>query len=206
MGYIKEILPKMIRYRLFRLGLVSPGTPLNLTFSVTNLCQSRCRTCSIWKLYENDPDKRKDELSIEEIEKIFKSLGHVYVCNISGGEPFLRQDFPQIIELACRYLTPAIIHIPTNAIAVENVEKNTRDILEIIKKVNPSIQLTVKPSLDHAGEKHILPVRCERRQRFAVISVNRTLQFFRFKLDRVVDQCFGKLCFFEIQFRICFCV
>ncbi|MGD9158108.1 MAG: radical SAM protein [Desulfobacteraceae bacterium] len=154
MGYIKEILPKIIRYRLFRLGLVSPGTPLNLTFSVTNLCQSRCRTCSIWKLYRDNPDKREDELTIEEIEKIFKSLGHVYVCNISGGEPFLRQDFSRIIELACRYLTPAIIHIPTNAIAVNIIEKKTREILEIIKKINPGIQLTVKPSLDHAGEKH----------------------------------------------------
>ena len=154
MGYIKEILPKIIRYRLFRLGLVSPGTPLNLTFSVTNLCQSRCRTCSIWKLYRDDPYKRKEELTINEIEKIFKSLGHVYICNISGGEPFLRPDFTQIIELACRYLTPAIIHIPTNAIAVDLVEKKTREILDIIKRVRPGIQLTVKPSLDHAGEKH----------------------------------------------------
>ncbi len=154
MGYIKEILPKIIRYRLFRLGLVSPGTPLNLTFSVTNLCQSRCRTCSIWKLYRDNPYKRKEELTINEIEKIFKSLGHVYICNISGGEPFLRPDFTQIIELACRYLTPAIIHIPTNAIAVDLVEKKTREILDIIKRVRPGIQLTVKPSLDHAGEKH----------------------------------------------------
>ena len=74
--------------------------------------------------------------------------------NVSGGEPFLRKDLPQIIELACRYLTPAIIHIPTNAIAVDIVEKKTADILEIVKRINPNIQLTVKPSLDHAGEKH----------------------------------------------------
>ena len=154
MGYIKEILPKIIQYRLSRFGLFSPGTPLNLTFSVTNICQSKCRTCNIWKLYRDNPDKREDELTIDEIEKIFKSLGHVYVCNISGGEPFLRQDFPQIIELACRHLTPAIIHIPTNAIAVDTVERKTREILEIIKKVNLNIQLTVKPSLDHVGEKH----------------------------------------------------
>ena len=144
MGYIKEILPKIIRYRLFRLGLVSPGTPLNLTFSVTNLCQSRCRTCSIWKLYRDDPYKRKEELTINEIEKIFKSLGHVYICNISGGEPFLRPDFTQIIELACRYLTPAIIHIPTNAIAVDLVEKKTREILDIIKRVRPGYSINSK--------------------------------------------------------------
>lgn len=154
MGYIKEILPKIIRYRLFRLGLASPGIPLNFTFSVTNLCQSKCRTCSIWKLYRDNPDKLKNELAINEIEKIFKSLGHVYVFNISGGEPFLRQDLPEIVKLACRYLTPAIIHIPTNAIAVNVVERKILEILEIIKGMNQDIQLTVKPSLDHAGEKH----------------------------------------------------
>ena len=154
MGYIKEILPKIIRYRLFRVGLVSPGTPLNFTFSVTNLCQSKCRTCSIWKLYRDNPKKINDELTIDEIEKIFKSLGHVYIFNISGGEPFLRQDLPHIVDLACRYLTPAVIHIPTNAIAVDIVEKKTREILDIIKKINQGIQLTVKPSLDHVGERH----------------------------------------------------
>ncbi len=154
MGYLKEIVPKIIRYRLSLLGLSSPGTPLNLTFSVTNLCQSRCKTCSIWKLYRDEPDKKNDELSIQEIEKIFKSMGHVYVFNISGGEPFLRHDLSQIIELACRYLTPAIIHIPTNAIATDTVERETGKILDIVKKINPHIQLTVKPSLDHIEEKH----------------------------------------------------
>jgi MoaA/NifB/PqqE/SkfB family radical SAM enzyme len=154
MSYIQEIIPKIIRYRLFRLGLSSPGTPLNFTFSVTNLCQSRCKTCSIWKLYRDNPSKRDEELSIDEIEKIFKSMGHVYLFNVSGGEPFLRKDLSQIIELACRYLTPGIIHIPTNAIAVDIIEKETGNILDIIKRINPGIELTVKPSLDHAGDKH----------------------------------------------------
>ncbi len=154
MGYFKEIVPKILRYSLFRSGIVSAGLPLNLTFSVTNICQSRCRTCSIWMLYRDNPEKRNEELSIDEIEKIFKSMGHVYVFNISGGEPFLRNDLPQIIELACRYLTPAIIHIPTNAIAVDIAEQKTLEILEIIRNYNPGIQLTVKPSLDHAGDKH----------------------------------------------------
>ncbi|MDY7039130.1 MAG: radical SAM protein, partial [Thermodesulfobacteriota bacterium] len=57
MGYLKEIIPGMIRYRLARLRLMTPGTPFNLTFSVTNMCQSRCRTCRIWELYKNDPEK-----------------------------------------------------------------------------------------------------------------------------------------------------
>jgi MoaA/NifB/PqqE/SkfB family radical SAM enzyme len=154
MGYIKEILPKIIRYRLHRIGLASSGRPLNFTFSVTNVCQSRCRTCSIWKLYENDPSKRDEELDIDEIEKIFRSLGHVYIFNISGGEPFLRPDLPQIIKLACEYLRPAVIHLPTNALAPDLVEQKTLEILKVINESNPAIQFTFKPSLDHIGDRH----------------------------------------------------
>ena len=147
-------MPKIIRYRLHRLSLISPGTPLNLTFSVTNACQSRCRTCSIWKLYRDNPSKRDEELSIDEIEKVFRSLGHIYIFNISGGEPFLRPDLPQIVRLACEHLTPAVVHIPTNALAADLVEQKALEILRIIHDIDPAIQLTLKPSLDHIGERH----------------------------------------------------
>ncbi len=154
MSYLKEVLPKMIQYRLARSGIISSGLPLNLTFSVTNICQSRCKTCNIWELYSKHPEKRDQELSLDEIEKIFRSMGHVYIFNISGGEPFLRSDFTEIIKLACRYLTPGIIHIPTNAIAVDLVEKKVQEILKFLKTDFPSVHLTVKPSLDHIGNKH----------------------------------------------------
>ena len=154
MGYLIEVLPKMIRYRLARLKMIPPGMPLNLTFSVTNICQSRCRTCNIWSLYKNNPEKRNDELTLAEIEKIFRSMGHIFVFNISGGEPFLRPDITDIIKLACRYLSPGIIHIPTNAIAIERIDKKINEILNFLKTNFPAIHLTVKPSLDHIGDKH----------------------------------------------------
>lgn len=154
MIYTKEIFPNLVRYKLARAGLVTPGTPLNLTFSVTNMCQSRCKTCRIWELYKKDPELRSKELDIQEIEKIFISMGHIYIFNVSGGEPFLRPDLGEIISLACRYLKPGIIHIPTNAIAVDRIEKEVRDILAIIRKQDESIQLTIKPSLDNIGRRH----------------------------------------------------
>jgi MoaA/NifB/PqqE/SkfB family radical SAM enzyme len=144
----------MLRYRLARLGITTPGTPLNLTFSVTNLCQSRCKTCSIWQLYREHPERLKNELSLDEIEKIFKSMGHTYVFNISGGEPFLRSDIVEIIELACKYLTPGIVHIPTNAISPRLTVKRVRRIIDFLKANAPHVRLTIKPSLDHIGDKH----------------------------------------------------
>ena len=144
----------MIRYRMARHGLISPGSPMNLTFSVTNRCQSRCKTCNIWGLYQRNPTKSHDELDLNEIEKIFQSMGHIFIFNMSGGEPFLRSDIVEVVNLACKYLTPGIIHIPTNAIAVNKIEKYVIDILKVVNASNPSIQLTIKPSLDHIGDKH----------------------------------------------------
>jgi len=154
LNYLREVLPKIPRYRLARRGGARPGTPLNLTFSVTNLCQSRCKTCAIWRLYRHDLSKRQAELTLGEIEQIFRSMGHVYVFNVSGGEPFLRKDLAEIIRLACRYLTPGIIHVPTNAIAADRILDQTREILTYLKRHSPHVRLTVKPSLDHIGEKH----------------------------------------------------
>ena len=154
MGYIKALLPHIIRYKAARYRLARPGMPINLTFSVTNICQSRCKTCNIWKIYRNQPEKRHTELNIHEIEKIFQSLGHVYIFNVSGGEPFLREDFTKIVQLACQYLRPGIIHIPTNAIATQKIKIQLADILTYIRANHPQVHLTVKPSLDHIGKKH----------------------------------------------------
>ncbi len=144
----------MIRFRLARRGLMTPGLPLNLTFSVTNVCQSRCKTCNIWELYKIHPEKRKEELTLEEIEKIFRSMGHIYVFNVSGGEPFLRPDIVEIIIAACRWLTPGVVHIPTNAIAGRQIEQKTTELLKFLNDACPKTQLTIKPSLDHIGDKH----------------------------------------------------
>lgn len=152
--YLLQLLPKTINYRFVRKALIKPANPITLTFSVTNMCQSRCKTCKIWELYLKHPEKRKEELTLNEIEKIFESMGHIYFFNISGGEPFLRKDLPKIVELACKYLTPAIIHIPTNALMPKCIEKTTKEILGIIDTFRSNAPLTVKPSIDGIGELH----------------------------------------------------
>lgn len=153
--YILEIPPKIINYRLARRGLVKASRPITLTFSVTGMCQSNCKTCYIGREFRKNPEKtRKLDLTIDEIEKFFKILGYTYFLNISGGEPFLRNDLVEIVELALKYLKPRIIHTPTNAFMPEKIEKTTRNILDTINKYDSNIQFTVKPSIDGIGEKH----------------------------------------------------
>ncbi len=152
---LTELLPKTINYWFARQKLMKAARPITLTFSVTGMCQSKCKTCHIGTHFHNNPEKiKKLDLRIEEIEKFFKSLGYAYFLNISGGEPYLRYDLVDIIELAMQYLRPKIVHIPTNAFLPEKIEKVTVKILDVINRYNTKTALTVKPSIDGIGEKH----------------------------------------------------
>jgi MoaA/NifB/PqqE/SkfB family radical SAM enzyme len=144
----------MLGYKLSYRGLVKTPAPINLTLSVTNKCNSRCRSCDIWKIYPAEKKRLANELSIEEIEKVFKSVGPVYFFNISGGEPFLRSDLPKIVAAGCRYLSPTVVHIPTNALMPDRIEATTIEILEWMQEHAPGVKLTLKPSMDGVGKDH----------------------------------------------------
>lgn len=149
-----DIFPRLINYKLARLNVCKPTNPITLTFSITAACNSLCKTCNIGKKSGDDHSRVKEELNPNEIEKFFKSLGHVYFFNISGGEPYLKRDFVKIIDLALKYLSPKIIHTPTNALLPERIYKYSWESLELINKMNRKVQFSVKPSIDGIGDKH----------------------------------------------------
>jgi len=152
--FIFKIYPRTLLCKLAYRGLVPVPRPITLTFSVTNICQSRCKTCKIWQIYPQKRQKASDELKIDEIRKIFKSIGGIYFFNLSGGEPFLRKDLPDIVEAAVDYLKPAIIHSPTNALAPDKIVERSRAILEMLKHNGLNTPFTVKPSIDGVGKLH----------------------------------------------------
>ena len=149
-----KIAPYLIDYRMNRWFGTKKFNPMTLTYSVTAACQSRCKTCQIGAMFCQDPTRPQTDLKIDEIEKIFKSMNPVYFFNMSGGEPFMRDDLPQIVELAGKYLKPRVVHTPTNAILSEKIIKNTEKIIQIVRKYDPSVPVTVKPSIDGVGDKH----------------------------------------------------
>ncbi len=63
---------------------------LNGTVIVTYRCNARCTMCNRYKC----PSKPEEELSIETIKKLPK----MYFTNITGGEPFIREDLPAIVR------------------------------------------------------------------------------------------------------------
>lgn len=149
-----KLAPYLFDYRLNRWFGYMKFNPMTVTYSVTAACQSRCKTCQIGEMFCQDPTRSQKDLSLDEIEKIFSSMKPVYFFNMSGGEPFLRQDLPDIVRLACKYLRPRVIHTPTNAILSEKVIKDTERIIQIVREYDPSVPFTVKPSIDGVGDKH----------------------------------------------------
>ena len=63
---------------------------LNGTVIVTYRCNARCTMCNRYKC----PSKPEEEISIETIKK----LPEMYFTNITGGEPFIREDLPEIVR------------------------------------------------------------------------------------------------------------
>lgn len=60
------------------------------TVIVTYRCNARCNMCDCFK----DPSKPSEEISLDVIRK----LPEMAFTNITGGEPFIRQDIPEIVR------------------------------------------------------------------------------------------------------------
>lgn len=63
---------------------------LNGTVIVTYRCNAKCTMCNRYKA----PSKPEEEISIESIKK----LPEMYFTNITGGEPFIRDDLKDIVR------------------------------------------------------------------------------------------------------------
>jgi MoaA/NifB/PqqE/SkfB family radical SAM enzyme len=119
--------------------------PMNLTVSVTNRCNSRCKTCNIHK------KQNTDELTIDEWERIAKSVGKdVFWITFSGGEPFLRNDLVDLVCLFNNQCRPSIINIPTNGLMTELIT----DAVERIAVFCGKARVVVNVSIDEIGERH----------------------------------------------------
>lgn len=72
----------------------NPGMPTDVSIITTYRCQMRCKMCNIW---ENPTDSAK-ELTPKDLEKL---PGFKFV-NVTGGEPFVRRDLEDIVEVMYR--------------------------------------------------------------------------------------------------------
>jgi MoaA/NifB/PqqE/SkfB family radical SAM enzyme len=138
------VLARVLGYRMFRAVGWPKMLPISLTIGLTYRCNSRCKTCNIWRM------KSGNELSAEEFDEIFKKLGEAYLITMTGGEPFLRNDIVEICQSAHDNCRPGAIIIPTNGLLCDVIPGKVREILEVCRKS----QIVVNLSLDGVGVQH----------------------------------------------------
>ncbi|MFP3950630.1 MAG: radical SAM protein [Candidatus Bathyarchaeia archaeon] len=119
-------------------------------FAVTYKCNSKCRTCDIWRMSEPD----RGEMKLHEIRELFTSnsnaLGGLASIQLTGGEPFLRSDLVDIVDIIHNVSPDCFIWIPTNGLKPSLVSETIRRIFERNKEISIGISL----SLDGTGQIH----------------------------------------------------
>jgi MoaA/NifB/PqqE/SkfB family radical SAM enzyme len=117
-----------------------------LILFVTGRCNARCATCFYWREMQQEPV----ELSLEEIERIARPLGPVPTLLLSGGEPTLRADLPEIVATFHRHNAVQYVGLPTNGLLTDRAVEFAERILAGC----PDLRLDVNVSLDAVGEHH----------------------------------------------------
>jgi MoaA/NifB/PqqE/SkfB family radical SAM enzyme len=94
--------------------------PAWCTYVVTDRCNARCGMCDSWRL------RPTAELSVAEVDELFSRIGRLDVVRLTGGEPFLRDDLPEIAEAITTRSRPRVLHVTTNGSRPERVEAFAR--------------------------------------------------------------------------------
>ncbi len=130
------------------LGIIP--APRALCFYVTYRCNLRCRTCGIWK---HRPYEAGEDLSLQEIaaviaDPLFTSLEYV---NINGGEPNLRSDLPEIIQILLQRLNRLrAISLNSNGIPTQAAVRNVKELAALCR--GQGIPFSVSISLHGQGD------------------------------------------------------
>ena len=113
---------------------------------VTGRCNAKCAMC----FYAQEMDKKQPDLTFEEIKRISETAGEFNRLWISGGEPTLRDDLPEILELFYKNNHIKDVNIPTNGLRPERVV----EWIKRFRKNCPECNINISLSLDGFGETH----------------------------------------------------
>ncbi|MCW4014275.1 MAG: radical SAM protein [Candidatus Bathyarchaeota archaeon] len=110
-------------------------------FSITDKCNGRCKMCNIWN---TEP---RPEPHLEQIESFFQenkeTLKDLTFIQLTGGEPFLRTDLPEIVEIVHNAVPDTMIWIPTNGLLPDEIRKTTRLMLNKIEGAKLGITVSL---------------------------------------------------------------
>jgi MoaA/NifB/PqqE/SkfB family radical SAM enzyme len=118
--------------------------PFSIVVSVSYRCNSKCKTCDVWR-------KPNDDMTLVEWDQTFAKIGRgPLYFTFTGGEPFLRKDTADLALSAYKHCRPAVITIPTNGI----LTKRIIDQVDRLCQGAPDTKIGLNLSLDDIGVRH----------------------------------------------------
>jgi radical SAM protein with 4Fe4S-binding SPASM domain len=116
------------------------SAPLSVIWDITYKCNLKCKHC-----YLSANEQKNNELELQEVKEIIDQLAEMKILSLNflGGEPLVRNDFPEILE----YATQKNIRISfsTNGVLVND---------QLIAKLSEIEIYDVQISLDGLEETH----------------------------------------------------
>jgi MoaA/NifB/PqqE/SkfB family radical SAM enzyme len=115
--------------------------PVMMTHIVTTRCNYSCGFCS----FADTLNAKTDELSLEEIEKTYATLGdRLNVIVYSGGETTLNRQLPEIIEAAYRLTPVKSVYIISNAWKPDLLLQITHRVLQRCPELHLTWSLSIE--------------------------------------------------------------
>jgi len=130
------------------LTLLQRRFPIYLVLEVTSRCNLKCCHCFNWK--RQDTIRADQELSLSEYEKLTDNLRKICYLSITGGEPTLRHDLPDIISLFCQKNHVQVINLHTNGFDPDTIISQ----ISAIRNKCPKVFLRISVSIDDIDAIH----------------------------------------------------
>ncbi len=116
---------------------------MDLTVISTYRCNSRCSTCNIWM----HPTRPSDEIGLDVLEKIPSGIDNL---NITGGEPTIRADLAEIVDIL--YPKAKKLEISSNGMHPQRLEPIIKKYPDI--KIRFSLEGTDRVNDNIRGEEN----------------------------------------------------
>src|ERR1051325_6272562 len=112
---------------------------------VTSRCNAACQTC-----FYHEELNQPGDMTFAQIEKVSRTMPPITDLWLSGGEPTLRRDLSDVIDLFVTNNGVDRIIIPTNGL----IKSRVYDVVDRALGNNPQIDLYLNIALDGYGQTH----------------------------------------------------
>jgi MoaA/NifB/PqqE/SkfB family radical SAM enzyme len=126
--------------------------PRVMIFPVTMTCNSKCRSCGIWRLPDSDKEHSADRLLRRVVGDPYLRE-HIESVNLSGGEPFVHPNITELIsDILRNYARVREVCINTDGHRLFDIQTTMARTLPAFRDRGAKLRMYI--SLDGLGEHH----------------------------------------------------